>query len=319
MAKMSSLLSLMTVAALFLSGARETCAQGTTTGPRGSAKPTGSASGDPVRTAALPESSDATAASDDVGEFDDLEIILTNWTTVGTAIESLSATFIRQEYDTALAVETRMTGRVHFESSGRGLYAVEPPANIARQKSDRTTSRNRPYQLNVAPAETFYWIQGQFLRINPVRREYELLEVPERFREVDASATADSWDIIWTRLGCVRRTVPGLVEPDLAALHARFDWSLLTYDEQQIILTGTPKSDGEKRNYSQIHLTLDAETYFLKSLRTIDPAGSREVVHTFSNMQVNAPRTASTPDWAPELIRLRLLTAPPLAPPSSDE
>jgi hypothetical protein len=264
---------------------------------------------------------DTTGQQDDGNpdQPNDLDVILRNWTTVGAAVETLEARFVRQEFDGTREIESRMVGRVHYESSGSGLYAIEPPSDLQRQRSGRTNRSGRPYQLQAVAAETLYWVHGQFLKINPVRREYELMEVPEPFLKLEPVKTLNSWDVIWTRIGSVQRSLPGLVEPDLAALQQRFEWSLLNYDEERIILIGKALSDGEKQTCSELQVVLNAKTYLPLATKMIDPSGLKEVVHVFSDVKANAPQTAASTNWAPDLARYRLLTAPPLAPPSVED
>jgi hypothetical protein len=270
----------------------------------------------------LIRASRATKTSDDgqatAEKLDDLEVILTNWTTVGQGVQSLSVRFRRQQYDSASHIEIRGQGKIHFESPDRGVYTVEPIRSASPQQSSRNDDRGRRYQLLSPKAESLYWEQGHFARIDTLRGEYEVFIVPDHFRATAPVDNVDSWDILWTTLGSPRRNLPGLIETDLEELQQRFEWQLLNYDGDQIVLTGKTLTEGERRHFSQLHVVLDAQTYLTRATKLIDSTGTRELVHTFEDHKVNAPQRSNEPGWAPDLNRLRLLTAPPLAPPAAE-
>jgi hypothetical protein len=248
---------------------------------------------------------------------DDLTVVLTNWTRIGAAVQTLEARFKRYEFDSTLFVETVAAGRIQYEAGTRALYEIDPPAARPEGRSSRLRPDGTPYQLQVAPPTILYWVHGQFVRADPVRREFELFEIPEVFQTTRPAEAVDSWDIIWTRLGCLSRTVPGLVETDLAALRQRFDWTLIAIDANHIILSAKSRAAAEKRHYSEIHIRLDARTYLPQATKEIDSTRTREVIHLFEGIRVNAPDDPQEPDWAPDLGRMTLLNAPPLAPPAT--
>lgn len=249
---------------------------------------------------------------------DELSIVLNNWSSVAQNIQTMQGRFTRYEYDANSNTEIRGQGRICYELKGRALYAVEPPPRTTALRSTRATQQGTPYQLQLAKAETLYWIQGQLARIDPVRQEYEVFEIPAPFLSTVPVEALDSWDIIWTMLGCFQRQLPGLIEPDIELLRKRFEWTLLAYDADHIVLTGKPLTPAFQRHCSSLHVHLDAKTYIPKATKLIDSTGTRETVHVFDELKINQPRPSNAPDWAPEMGRLNLLTAPPLAPPAID-
>lgn len=245
-----------------------------------------------------------------------LSLVLQQWTAVGAGVRTLDCKFVRQEYDTEHQTETRGHGRICYEADGRAMYALEPYPLQSNSKSNRTTPRGVPYKLQVPKAETLYWISGAFARVNPTAAEYELFEVPEPFWSTGIVEATESFDVLWTTLGCLERYVPGLVETDETELRQRFAWTLVTHDAEQIVLKGTPLTAAEQRHYSAVYVYLHAKNYLTRGLKTVDNTGAREVLQTFSEMKVNATPAANTPDWAPNIGGMRLLTPPPLAPPA---
>jgi hypothetical protein len=248
----------------------------------------------------------------------ELDTILTRWTTAAAAVQTLECRFVRQEFDSEHHRETRGYGRIHFEADGRAMYALEPYPLQARTRSTRATPRGQPYELEASKAETLYWISGQVARINTTAREYELFEVPEPFWSPGIVEATESFDVLWTTLGCLERHVPGLLEDDLPQLRQRFEWSLLARDESQIVLTARPLTPAEQRHYSVLHVYIDPQTWLTKGTRETDSTGTRETVHSFSEMKANLARPSSTPDWAPHIGQMKLLTPPPLAPPADE-
>lgn len=267
---------------------------------------------------ALPSCADDAAPEPDE-DLDDLTIVLTNWTRIGAAIQTLEGNFTRHTYDATFRTEQVGAGRVRYEAAGRALYVVDPPTGTLAGGSTRLAPDGTPYTRSAAAPQTFYWVYGQFAQVNLQRREFELFEVPEAYRTTTPAEAVDSWDILWTQLGCLPRTVPGLIETDLDALQRRFEWRLDGIDENRVILSGRPRSTGEKRLYSAIHVHLDAETYATRATKVVDPTGTREVVHVFEGLKINVPADPRQPDWAPDLARLTLLSAPPLAPPAAQK
>lgn len=248
---------------------------------------------------------------------DDLTVVLSNWTRIGAAVQTLEARFKRYEFDSTMFVETVAAGRIQYEAGSRALYEIDPPAARPEGRSSRLRPDGAPYQLQAAPPTILYWVQGQFVRADPLRKEFELFEIPAAFQTTGPAEAVDSWDVIWTRLGCLPRTLPGLVETDLAALRKRFDWTLVALDANHIILSAKPRAAAEKRHFSEIHVRLDARTYLPQATKELDSTRTREVVHLFEGIRVNAPVDPNEPDWAPDLGRMTLLNAPPLAPPAS--
>lgn len=258
---------------------------------------------------------DADAASP---KSDDLSQVLQNWTATGSEIRTLSCRFTRYDYDSSRQTETRGYGKIHFEADGRALYAVDPYPLKSDTRSTRASAAGKPYELQAMKAEWLYWISGQVARISPTRHEFELFEVPEPFHTTGVVEATESFDILWTRLGCLQRQVPGLIETDTEELHRRFEWSLVTFDETQIVLRGTPLTAADKRHSSALYVYLHPKTYLPRGTKQIDSTGTQEVVHAFADVKVNAVTASSEPDWAPNIGRMRLLTAPPLAPPASE-
>lgn len=249
---------------------------------------------------------------------DELATVLNHWSSVAQNIQTLQGRFTRYDYDVSESTEVRGQGRICFELEGRALYAVEPPPRTTALRSTRATQQGTPYQLQLAKAETLYWIQGQLARIDPVRQEYEVFEIPAPFLTAAPVEALESWDVIWTMLGCFQRQLPGLIEPDADLLRKRFDWTLMAYDADHIVVMGKPLTPAFKRHCSSLHVHLDARTYIPKATKLVDSTGTRETVHVFDDLRINQPRPSNTPDWAPDLGRLNLLTAPPLAPPAID-
>jgi len=274
----------------------------------------------PPRVAAVPGSgspAEQTGSPPAEEDLDDLAIILTNWTRVSAAVQSLEGEFTRHEFDSAHQTETIAVGRIRYEARGRALYAASPAPPGSLKPSPRRGPTGAPYQTQSAPPETLYWVFGQFARVDDARREYELFEIPPQFQSTQPANVLDSWDILWTKLGCLPRRIPGLLETDLASLQTRFDWKLVTMDEQQIVLTGIPQTAAERRHYSVVHVQLDPATYFARNIKWVDSTGTRETLHRLEKLRFNQPADPAQRDWAPDLARMNLLTAPPLAPPAA--
>ena len=270
--------------------------------------------GGPVRTAAI----DANK-----GTSDNLSLVLANWTATGREIRSLECRFARYEYDSAHRTETRGQGTIRYaagdeESSGRALYALNAYPQTESSRSSRASASGRRYELMSAKPEWLYWVSGQIARIDPQRNEFELFEVPDPFRTSGVVEATESFDVLWTRLGCLERQVPGLIETDVDQLQARFDWTLASFDETQIVLQGQPRTAADKRHCSAFYVYLRPDSYLTRGTKLVNSTGTVETVHAFSDMKVNAVPASDSPDWAPNIGRMRLLTAPPLAPPASE-
>ncbi|MFV0442403.1 MAG: hypothetical protein ACK5Q5_02405 [Planctomycetaceae bacterium] len=248
-----------------------------------------------------------------------LTTVLSNWTTLGQRIETFSCRFVRSDFDLGHQVESRGQGTIACQSDGRAVYSIEPVKDLEKLHSSRANSRGQPFRLDAAKGETLYWISGQIARINPDRWEYELFEVPEDFQHPGVVETLESFDVVWTRLGCIERQVPGLIERDVERLNALYDWSLESVSERQIILKGLPKHEAEKHHCSMLVVYLDPKTYLTQGTKIIDSAQSRETVHVFMETKVNAMPVSTLPSWAPNIGGMTMLTPPPLAPPAEEE
>ena len=249
-------------------------------------------------------------------ERDDLETVLERWTAKAGQIRTLEGKFTRFEFDAPHVTETRGQGVIHFEANGRALYAVEPVPQQPNLRSSRATERRAPFQLQFAKREMMYWLSGQVARINSERNEYEVFEVPEGFGSTAAVEAVDSFDLVWIRIGCLQRQLPGLVEADLAALQQRFAWTLESVNERQIVLSATPLSPAEKRHCSKFVVYLDPQTYMTQGTKLINSTGTRETIHHFTDLRANTVPASNSPDWAPNIGQMNLLTPPPLAPPA---
>lgn len=248
-----------------------------------------------------------------------LSTVLANWTKLGQRIETYSCRLVRSEFDLGHQVEHRGQGMIAFQNDGRAVYSVEPVKDPQEQRSSRANSRGQPFRVEAAKAETLYWIAGQVARIDSARREYELFEVPEPFHQPGPVETLESFDVLWTRLGCLERQVPGLIERDPEQLSELYEWSLESLTERQIVLKGLPLQEAEKRHCSMFVVYLDPKTYLTQGTKVIDSAQSREVMHVFSEHKVNAMPVSTLPSWAPNIGAMTMLTPPPLAPPAEEE
>ncbi len=249
-------------------------------------------------------------------EVMDVDELLARWTAAGEAVKTLEGTFRRFEYDAASSVETWAQGRIVFSAPFDGLYLVQPVAQPPRQGSRRSPD-GTPYQIAAPRAEALHWNDTSFTRLNLARREYERFVVPEDFLQELPPAPVGSWDVIWTTLASPRRLLPGLLERDAEALQERFDWSIVSQDANQYVLSGRTLKPEERRHYSSVQVVLDRETLHTRAIKTIDSTGTRETVHVFDSMRWNPTLDPAT--WTPNLSRCREMTIPPAAPPVFDE
>jgi hypothetical protein len=259
----------------------------------------------------------ATTSPAPVQAVDELTAVLESWTQTGRNIRSLHARVRRYQYDTISQIETRAHGRLYFEAPHQGLLALEPMPVTAADKSTRVRADGRPYDLITCKHETLYWAQGTLTKINPARLEFERFAVPQQFLQEGTVRTVGSWDVIWTMLGSPRRQLPGLIEVDAEVLANRFDWTILSRDEKQILLTGRTVEHEERRHYSSLQVVLDGRTFLTKAIKTVDSSGTRETVHIFEDVRINEPRRLDAASWAPDLREYFELSEPRPAPPPS--
>lgn len=271
------------------------------------------ASAAPEKPAADPTVAPPKAAPEDVAQ------VLEAWTQAGKNIRSLNCRIRRYQYDSVWQVETRGRGRLYFEAPHMGLLELQPATIASGERSTRNRKDGQPYELVADEPITYHWSRKQLTKVNPTRTEYERFAIPEAFLEEKTVRTVSSFDVIWTMYGSPRRALPGLIETDLESLSNRFDWSIVSRNDQQILLSGRTVEAEERRHFSALQVVLDARTYLTKATKTIDSTGTRETVCIFEDVRANEPRRLDAASWEPKLQDYYELSGPRPAPPPSVE
>jgi hypothetical protein len=239
--------------------------------------------------------------------------LLSRWEQAAADCKALELRFKRYDYDNIFELETRGEGRFVYVAPNKGLYDLKP-ATVVERADGRTKARGGNFAVTPAKPQTFWW-NGETVKIADGReKSYDELAVPKGLR-ADVCAIG-SWDVIWQVLAGPQKALPGVVDLRAEGFLNRFRWTIIKDDETEIMIEGRPVLAADRRHMSRLDVILDPTQFRTMATRVIDPAGSRETVHTFEYVLVNDAQLHNEEFWKPDLSAFSPVGPPPMAPPA---
>lgn len=212
----------------------------------------------------------------------DIEAVLKNWHEKISQYQGLKGTFVRTTYDNVFHIQKLSKGTFNVNRSGEAVYSWDGmgPENVRR----KTGKDGSPYSASPDRDEAWYWVDSTLIQVNKSDRIYDRIEIPKDVSDkpVEAFFGFKSYASIWKEFWLSR---PYLLGMPLEELQQRYQISIEKQTEEQVWLRFVPKADSDRTFFSESILVLNLKTYLPYALKTLDPPGTRETVHLFSNVE----------------------------------
>lgn len=214
----------------------------------------------------------------------ELESVLDNWEAKTSQINKLKGSFVKTTYDTVFSVQTMAKGEFMYEAPDKGYYTFLGYSDKnARVKRDKD---GNPYQLQADKDEKWYCTGAEIYQINVSDRTFDKLAIPEENRGKNI----------------IDGPLPFLFGMKKEQAVRRYRLELLKSNPNQIWIGVKPKLQHDMTNYSEATVILDPETYLPVAVKLIDPPGTKETVHLFSNVTTSIIKWPLVNPFRPSLI-----------------
>jgi TIGR03009 family protein len=229
--------------------------------------------------------------------------ILQQWSAATDKITRLSGEQHRWVYDTVFKVEKRSEGNFYYESPGSGRIDINakaiPKGAVSRRKDKKT---GKPFE--VKPDQSVRWVCDgkRIMQLDVAQKQADIFPIPV------ANQGRNIMD----------GPLPFLFGmPPQKALQ-RYQLELVKNAPDKCYLKAIPRWRSDAANYKEATIILDKKLWLPQAVKMIDPAGTRETVYFFQNLQVN-PRNF-VPWWKgdknpfkPNLRNWKIVNKPPPA------
>ena len=184
--------------------------------------------------------------------------VLQQWSAATDKITRLSGDQHRWVYDTVFKVEKRSEGSFYYESPGSGRIDIDPkaiPKGTVSRRLDKKTGK--PFE--VKPDQAVRWVCDGKRIMQAENQGRNIMDGPLPF-------------------------LFGM--PPQKALQ-RYKLTLLKNTPTKCYLKAIPRWRSDAANYKEATIILDKKLWLPQAVKMIDPAGTRETVYFFQNLQVN--------------------------------
>lgn len=225
----------------------------------------------------------------------ELEAILDNWEEKTSQITKLKGNFVKTSYDNVFSVQKIARGEFMYEAPDKGYYTFEgyKPAN-ARVKRN---AEGVPFEVSPDNDEKWYCTGTEIYQLNVPKREYERLEIPEENRGKNI----------------IDGPLPFLFGLKKQQAVRRYQLELVSANERQIRLKVKPKLQHDLQSYSEAEIILDAQTYLPFAVKLLDPPGTKETVHLFSDVTTSVFKWPLRDPFRPNLLGYKPAVKDPVA------
>ena len=203
----------------------------------------------------------------------ELREVLEQWYQSSQKIEKLHGEHCRFVYDYVFNVEKHAVGKFYYEAPSRGRIDLAPK-KISRDKNVKRHPETRETaEFSVRPESAERWICDgeQILVIDETQKTVEQFEIPQ------ASRGRNIMD----------GPLPFLfgMPPEKAV--SRYQLRLENLSRQHFDLLAVPRWKQDAANYKWARIRIERQTMLPMAVQMLDPAGTRETVYTFPQIEKN--------------------------------
>jgi hypothetical protein len=258
-----------------------------------------------------------------------LEWILTDWELAAARIDRLDCQLTQFTYDPALEVESRGTGTLTLDRTGRAAFELNSATIQPGDVSRKIGKDGRPFRLKADQPARWHWTDSQVVRIDPAARTFEEWSnqtslttrsingefhpepppLPSESAAADNEPPADSLQ----NLASLFPFVLGMSVDDLVR---QFEVELLRDASPDAWLKLKPRSSDAVGPFREVTLILgSAPNYRPSAVKVVSNSGLERVL-VFRNLDVNrAPLADAARLERPNLRGYRRISRPDLPPP----
>ena len=203
-----------------------------------------------------------------------LDRVLVLWEQASKKIERIQGFHQRRVYDNVFKVEKLSLGRFYHEVPDKGRIDIQPAKITPEMKSSRIDkATGQPYKLVADQAEKWICDGKRLIDMDDVNKQAAIMPIPSRGQGENI----------------MNGPLPFLFGMPAETAKKRYRLQLKGITEKQVQLLALPRWRQDSVNWRQAQIILDRTTFLPMHVQLIDPAGSKETVFSFKNIEVLLP------------------------------
>ncbi|MEZ6052191.1 MAG: hypothetical protein R3C02_12490 [Planctomycetaceae bacterium] len=237
--------------------------------------------------------------------------ILNSWRKAYATVETARIALRIYESDYVFLQEKRGKAEFLYQYPDRLSLEFQPVRLEQETEPARKSGHGDEFELRPLEQWLLYVDRHEVIIADPVAKTFDLLSHPPSMRDI-APAPIDPLMVVSPEMarvfnpGWFHKTFSpyciglGIYESltlrsaflsgsELDQYQRQFNWTIERDDAERIQLSGKSGNEAMARNLQRVDVILDPETFRTKSVRFIDPSGSKATVYVVSQMTINEP------------------------------
>lgn len=212
----------------------------------------------------------------------DVETVLKNWHERISEYQGVKGTFVRTTYDNVFEMQKLSKGTFNVNRSGEAAYCWD--GHKPENPRLKTGKDGKPYILEADQDEAWYWVNSTIIQVNKSNSTFDRIRIPKDLSDEPEEGFFGFkfYPSMWKEFWLSRPYLLGMPPEEL---QQRFEISIEKQMDEKVQLKFRPKEQRDLVFFSEASLILDLKTYLPYALKTVDPPGSKEIVHLFSNVE----------------------------------
>ena len=203
--------------------------------------------------------------------------LLEDWAASSAKIKKLEGEHRRWEYDYVFNVVKHNTGKFYYEAPDKGRIDMTPDNDkVGEIETRQHWEDGRPMKFTgkAGPAERCYCDSQMVTQVNVKEKEATRILLP---KEIQGANIIDG-------------PLPFLFGMPAQKAIQRYDLELKSNNTAKGLakIRATPLWPTDAANYQLAEIILDTKTFLPKAVRLIDPAGTKETVFVFGELEKNS-------------------------------
>lgn len=198
-----------------------------------------------------------------------LEQILHNWSQATRQIKELKGEHNRFVYDHVFETETQAKGKFYYRAPDMGRIDLHPYKYAPNQVSQKRNAQGQPFTLVEDKPEKWICDGERLMQVNEQERQVDVYPIPE-----DSRGTS-----------IMNGPLPFLFGMPPEVAKRRYQLTLVSDDSERCIVEAVPRLQSDAANYKKAAILLEKKTWLPKAVKLYDPAGNKETVFAFENLE----------------------------------
>lgn len=210
--------------------------------------------------------------------------LLEEWAASSAKIKKLEGEHRRWEYDYVFNVVKHNTGKFYYEAPDKGRIDMTPDKDkvgVEETRKHWEDGRLMKFKGEAGPAERWYCDSQTVTQVNVKDKEATRMLLPKQIQGANI----------------IDGPLPFLFGMPAQKAIQRYDLELKSNNAAKGLATirATPLWPTDAANYQVAEIMLDTKTFLPKAVRLIDPAGTKETVFVFNELEKNS--RSLLPTW----------------------